>query len=66
MDDLLTPLSARPPRGHRGFDLAQGDSDGVVDTLAKVGATIVTPVSHAPGAGRRSLQIPRATCCPST
>lgn len=31
------------------FDLADGGIDGVVSGLAKKGATIVTPVSEAPG-----------------
>jgi predicted enzyme related to lactoylglutathione lyase len=31
------------------FDLAEGGIDGVVGGLAKKGATIVTPVSEAPG-----------------
>ncbi len=31
------------------FDLAEGGIDAVVDGLAQAGATIVTPVSHAPG-----------------
>lgn len=33
------------------FELAEGGIDGVVEGLAKKGATIVTPVSHAPGGG---------------
>ena len=31
------------------FDLAEGGIDDVVEGLAQKGATIVTPVSHAPG-----------------
>lgn len=31
------------------FELENGGIDGVVEGLAKNGATIVTPVSHAPG-----------------
>ncbi len=31
------------------FDLSEGGIDDVVSGLAKKGATIVTPVSHAPG-----------------
>ncbi|WP_367717984.1 VOC family protein [Nitratireductor sp. GISD-1A_MAKvit] len=31
------------------FDLAEGGIDTVVEGLAEKGATIVTPVSHAPG-----------------
>ncbi|WP_292897183.1 MULTISPECIES: VOC family protein [unclassified Nitratireductor] len=31
------------------FDLSEGGIDGVVEGLAEKGATIVTPVSHAPG-----------------
>lgn len=31
------------------YDLVDGGIDGIVDGLAKKGATIVTPVSHAPG-----------------
>lgn len=31
------------------FTLAEGGIDGVVDELVAAGATIVTPVSHAPG-----------------
>mgnify|MGYP002780337663 CR=1 FL=1 len=31
------------------FTLDEGGIDGVVDGLASAGATIVTPVSHAPG-----------------
>lgn len=31
------------------FELENGGIDGVVEALAKNGATIVTPVSHAPG-----------------
>ncbi|WP_048646886.1 VOC family protein [Nitratireductor soli] len=31
------------------FDLAEGGIDDVVEGLAEQGATIVTPVSHAPG-----------------
>lgn len=31
------------------FEMAEGGIDAAVDGLAKAGATIVTPVSHAPG-----------------
>lgn len=31
------------------FDLNEGGIDAVVDGLVKAGATLVTPVSHAPG-----------------
>lgn len=31
------------------FELADGGIDGVVDGLVAAGATLVTPVSHAPG-----------------
>lgn len=31
------------------FDLVEGGIDAMVDGLARAGATIVTPVSHAPG-----------------
>lgn len=31
------------------FDLTDGGIDAVVDGLVKAGATLVTPVSHAPG-----------------
>jgi glyoxylase I family protein len=33
------------------FELAEGGIDGAVEHLAKKGATIVTPVSHAPDGG---------------
>lgn len=44
-------------QGQRGdspvivFDLAEGGIDGVVESLASKGVTIVTPVSHAPDGG---------------
>lgn len=40
------------------FDLVDGGIDGIVDGLAKKGATIVTPVSHAPGGWSADLGDP--------
>jgi glyoxylase I family protein len=40
------------------FELAEGGIDAVAESLAKRGATIVTPVSHAPGGWTFDLQDP--------
>ena len=40
------------------YDLVDGGIDGIVDGLAKKGATIVTPVSHAPGGWSADLGDP--------
>jgi glyoxylase I family protein len=40
------------------YDLADGGIDTIVDGLAKKGATIVTPVSHAPGGWSADLADP--------
>lgn len=40
------------------YDLADGGIDGMVEALAKNGATIVTPVSHAPGGWSADLGDP--------
>jgi glyoxylase I family protein len=40
------------------FDLVDGGIDGVVNGLAAKGATIVTPVSHAPGGWSAELADP--------
>lgn len=40
------------------YNLAEGGIDGIVGGLAKKGATIVTPVSHAPGGWSADLADP--------
>ncbi len=40
------------------FTLAEGGIDGIVEGLARNGATIVTPVSHAPGGWSADLADP--------
>ncbi|MEZ6028514.1 MAG: VOC family protein [Hyphomonadaceae bacterium] len=40
------------------YNLADGGIDGIVGGLAKKGATIVTPVSHAPGGWSADLADP--------
>ncbi len=40
------------------YNLADGGIDGIVEGLAKKGATIVTPVSHAPGGWSADLADP--------
>lgn len=40
------------------YDLVDGGIDGIVSGLAKKGATIVTPVSHAPGGWSADLGDP--------
>lgn len=40
------------------YDLVDGGIDGIVEGLAKKGATIVTPVSHAPGGWSGDLADP--------
>lgn len=46
------------------FEIAEGGIDDIVSELADKGATIVTPVSHAPGAGPRNSRTLKGTSFP--
>lgn len=50
VDLLFFPGEPRPGNSPIPvFELSEGGIDAVVDGLVKAGATLVTPVSHAPG-----------------
>jgi predicted enzyme related to lactoylglutathione lyase len=50
LDLLFFPGEPRPGNSPIPvFDLAEGGIDAAVDRLVGAGATLVTPVSHAPG-----------------